>query len=227
MLNRILLTIFAVLIAMGQAPDGLDQETDMIEKNAPLGHQTDMTEPQEIYWKPGTDEYYDNGQLKKCKLDESQDIYGLPAMGWIRFFPDGSIKDAQISEDMEIFEGKVFPAESRIFYTESGLLRHAWMSEDVTFDGYPIKGGGKIDVGFYPDGSLRLIFLDDDTVIQGIPCDESLFFAVKFHDNGQLKSCKLADDVEYRGIDYKKGLSLELDEEGEVISVEKKTIFDL
>ncbi len=213
-LLRFALISILCLVLLAEIPEGLDQETDVIEE-------------QEIFWKPGTDEYYGNGQLRKCKLDEPQKINGLLCQSWIRFYDDGSIKDCELSKAVEIFEGKTFPEGTRIFYSESGLLRHAWLGEDVVFDGLHIKGGYKIDTGFHPDGNLRTVYLDEPAVIDSIPAEPSMFFAVRCHENGRLKSCKLDDKVTHRGPQYKKGLFIELDNKGDVTSVEKKSIFDL
>ena len=44
----------------------------------------------------------------------------------------------------------------------------------------PCRGGGKIAVGFHPDGRLRSCFLREDATVRGVPLEASVLRPVRF-----------------------------------------------
>jgi hypothetical protein len=168
---------------------------------------------QDLPYRTGTLERYDDGTLESARLTEPTEVEGYPCRGWISFHPNGRIEACDLARDTEV-AGHLLPEGTRFFLEPDGTLDDVFLGRDTVIEGIPCNGGGKIMAGFYPDGRLRYAFLAEDTEIQGVPCEASVFTEVSFHPDGKLAGCKLARAFELDGVPLKRGEVIELDPEG-------------
>ena len=161
-------------------------------------------------------EFHEDGTLKKCKLLEPVTIEGYPCKRWVRFYPNGHLKQLELSRDHSV-QGIRVPATSNVFLHDDGVLESCWIWKDVLIQGIPCDGGwGKMSVSFHRNGKLKHCFLSEHTEIQGIPCRASVFRIVGFHPSGKLKECTLSRNHVIDGREYRKGSELHFDEAGSV-----------
>jgi hypothetical protein len=168
---------------------------------------------QDLPYRTGTLEHYDDGALESARLVEPTEIQGYPCRGWISFHPNGRIEACDLARDTEVV-GHLLPEGTRLFLEPDGTLHDVFLGRDTVLEGIPCNGGGKIMAGFHPDGRLRYAFLAKDTVIQGVPCEASVLTEVRFHPDGQLAGCKLSRAFELDGVRLRRGEVIELDREG-------------
>lgn len=166
----------------------------------------------EIVFFDHSDEYYENGSLKKCKLSNAVVLNGYECISWLHLFKEGTIKQVETAKDIKR-STFVIPTGSIIFLDEKDptYLRTIWFSRDVKIGAVSCKGRNKIAVSFYPNGKIKACFLSEDQIIQGFPCKSSLLKPIKFHPNGKINSLTLSRDYEYRNIKYKKGETILID----------------
>jgi hypothetical protein len=168
---------------------------------------------EDLPYRTGTLERYEDGTLETAKLVEPTEIEGYPCRGWISFHRNGRIEACDLARDAEVV-GHLLPEGTRLFLEPDGTLDDVFLGRDTELAGLPCNGGGKIMAGFHPDGRLRYAFLSEDTEIQGVPCEASVFTEVSFHPGGELAGCKLSRAFELDGVRLKRGAVIELDREG-------------
>lgn len=154
-------------------------------------------------------EYYDNGVIKKFRLDGDSMINNIDCKNWVHFWQNGSVDQVQISGNQKI-SNVDFPDGSYVFFDEQGNLKASWLSEDIEIQGYKCQGGFmKIETAFYPSGKLKLFFPSDDIVIDGVPCKGGVFAGIHFYEDGRLKKAVAAEDFTKNGKDYYEGQTVE------------------
>jgi hypothetical protein len=141
-------------------------------------------------------------------LDQPTVIQGYPcALGYVWFFPDGSLNRCTISREIAIGEAHL-PEGSIVELFPKGSLRYAMLKHDTLVSGVRCSGGGPLGPAegsvtvLYPGGRLKSCYLVRDEAIQGVPCAGGGFWkaiaghdqAVEFYENGKLKSCRLSQD---------------------------------
>ncbi len=154
-------------------------------------------------------------------MTADRDIQGFPcAQGWIHFRPDWQLLSFQFSEDF-MYKGTHIPAHTWFHFPyqpgQTGYVLS--FPNDYEVQGHLCGGSGGYKgthTGFYDSGRLRSFFAPEDVVIDGVPCAASLLVNVNLYENGKIKSCKLAGDYPVDGKLYKKGRTIEFDEEGRV-----------
>jgi hypothetical protein len=171
---------------------------------------------EDLPYRTGTLEYYDDGALETGKLVETAVFDGYPCRRWIDFHPNGRVESCELARDATV-AGHLLPEGTRLFLEPDGTLDDIWLGRDTVLDGIPCNGGGKIMVGFHPDGRLRYAFLSEDTVIGGVPCEASVFTEVSFHPDATLAGCKLSCEFELDGVTLKRGQVIELDPDGRLV----------
>ncbi len=155
-------------------------------------------------------EHYDNGNIKKFKLNDDSVINNLNCQNWVHYWPNGAVDQIQLSGD-QVVSGIKFPGGSVIFFDETGNLKSSWLSRDIEIQGYKCQGGFmKIETGFYPSGKLRMYFPSDDIIIDGVPCKGGVFSGIYFHENGRLKKAKASESFTRDGKTYNEGDIVEL-----------------
>lgn len=157
---------------------------------------------------------HENGQMKRAFLVEETELEGFPCRRWTWWYDDGRLDNLELSRELTFkgnaAQGHRFPAHTRLFFDREGRLAHAWLSEDSTIDGWPCRGGMKIDTAFHPEGTVRAFFPPDPIEIDGVLCVASVFHPVYLHPDGRLRECKLARAATIAGHTYAKGEVLQL-----------------
>jgi len=157
--------------------------------------------------------FYEDGQLKRCRLSGVQEVDGRSCRGWVAFFEDGKLKQFQLAAGA-VIHGVTVPEGSTVFLGPDGRLKSVWFAEDVMIHGVPVRGGSKVVADFHPNGRLAACFLRRETVLDGVPCRASLFQPVMFHPDGRLKRAALSRDFVIQGKTFGKGEVIRLDARG-------------
>jgi len=55
----------------------------------------------EIVFFDHSDEYYENGSLKKCKLSNAAALNGYECISWLHLFKEGTIKQFETAKDIK------------------------------------------------------------------------------------------------------------------------------
>lgn len=174
----------------------------------------------EIIFIDKTDDYYETGKLKKCKLSDSTSIEGYNCISWLHLFESGSIKQFQTVKDIEQ-PTYTIPSGSVIFPIENNITRFNCIrfSKDVLVESVLCKGGDKVEVKFYPNGKIESCFLSKDQTIQGFPCKSSLLKPVMFYPDGKIKGLTLCKNYEIQGTLFKAGDTIHLDANGIITKI--------
>ncbi|MBD3165942.1 hypothetical protein GF324_05050 [bacterium] len=163
----------------------------------------------------GTERYHDNGMLKRVYLKETVVLDSLPCSGWTWFFENRRLRQTVLSTS-HTFGSVTVPEGSTVFLDKKGFLLRSWLDHDMTIEGIPVDGGGKMDTGFHRNGSLRVAFLAESMEIQGIPCRAGKLTPVYFDSTGTLIQCTLKQSYSIDGMMYKAGTTLYMDPDGTV-----------
>ncbi|MBN2747768.1 MAG: hypothetical protein JXR34_13660 [Bacteroidales bacterium] len=167
--------------------------------------------------------FFENGNIKKCRLADEAKLNGFHCVSWIHFFENGQIRQFQTAIDISL-DSVSIPAKSILFFDKQdhSEVRMIYLSQHTIIQGVNCKGGEKITTSFYPNMKLRNCFLVDDQEIQGFPCKSSLMHYVSFYENGKIKSLTLSRDLSIGEMNYSKGSYMELAEDGSVKNVKSK-----
>ncbi len=167
--------------------------------------------------------FFENGNIKKCRLADEVTLNGYHCVSWMRFFENGQIRQFETAIDIKR-DSILIPAKSILFFHEQNHneISMIYLSQNTIIQGVNCKGGEKITTSFYPNMKLRNCFLVDDQVIQGFPCKSSLMHYVSFYDSGKLKSLTLSRDFSSGKMNYRRGTYIELNEDGSIKSVKSK-----
>lgn len=154
-------------------------------------------------------------------MTENRHIQGFPCeKGWIHFKQDWQLLSCQLSQDF-LYNSTLLPAHTWIHFPyhddQTGYV--CSFPYDVEVQGYVCGGSGGYKgthTGFYDSGRLRSFYPPEDVRLNGIPCEASLLVNVQLHEHGALQRCKLAEEYQADGKTYKKGKTLEFDNNGKV-----------
>lgn len=161
--------------------------------------------------------YHDNGAIERAYLTDPLPIQGRVYKGWCWFDDDGFLHQGVLAEATPLGE-RMLPAGSTLLLDADRPDRiTAWLAHNMTLDGLPVDGGGKIETGFYADGRLRFVVLRHDTVIQTIPCEGGVMTPVEFDPYGRLVRCTLQRSTEIGGVEFAAGTEVWVDLEGNVV----------
>ncbi|MFT3740810.1 MAG: hypothetical protein QM786_18830 [Breznakibacter sp.] len=174
----------------------------------------------EIVFVDKTDEYFDNGNLKKCRLSDTAIIEGAKCVSWLHFFESGSVKQFQTANDIKQ-AAYVVPAGSIVFPEEHDIscFKGIRFSKDVNIDHIICKGGNEVEVDFYPNGRIKSCFLSANQTIQGFPCKSSLLKPIKFYPDGKIMVLTLSTDYEIQNNVYKNGETIQLGTDGTITKI--------
>ena len=154
-------------------------------------------------------------------MSENHEIQGFPCeKGWIHFTDNWDLRSFQLSTEFT-FNNTQLPAHTWIHfpYHESQIGYILSLPYDYEIQGYLCGGSGGYKgthTGFYEDGRLRSFYPPDDVTVGGVPCKSTPFVNVNLYEDGTIKSCKLAEEYQVDGRLFKKGASIEFDENGKV-----------
>lgn len=154
-------------------------------------------------------------------MTENHTIQGFPCeKGWIHFRKNWNLLSFQLSKDF-IYKNETLPAHTWIHFPYHDTLTGHVCSfpYDYKVQGYLCGGSGGYKgthTGFYNSGKLRSFFPPEDVIVDGIPCEASLLANVKLYENGRIKSCKLAEHYRVDGKNYKKGTTVQFDNNGKI-----------
>ena len=138
-----------------------------------------------------------------------------------QYYPNGLLKHCQLEEDFE-FHGLVIPSKSILFFHREGWLAQCYFHRNLEVNCCPCNGGfGKhITTRFHPNGSLASCFLTRKTMIQGYPCKKTHQQSnpTRFHPGGELHRFTLSTEFTIEGTIYPRGTRITLDEQGKLVS---------
>ena len=174
----------------------------------------------EIVFIDKTDEYYENGNLRKCKLSDTAAIEGFCCISWLHLYENGSIKQFRTTKDIEQ-PTYIIPSGSVIFPIEKDIhhFKCVRFSKDVNIDSVLCKGGNEVEVNFYPNGKIESCFLSKNQTIHGFPCKSSLLKPVRFYQDGKVKELTLSKDYELQGTLFQAGSTVTLDANGTISKI--------
>ena len=149
-------------------------------------------------------------------LERPVELHDVFWDGWIWMDDNGNVLQGRLAQKLPVGE-IVLPIGTTVFLYEDCSVKKAWLPRDMSIDGIPVKGGFKIETGFWPNGRLRFCFLDDDQHINGFPCHASTLSIVRFDSTGNLLQCTLEGDYLYDQSLFRAGTELWLSSEGDVL----------
>jgi len=140
--------------------------------------------------------------------------------GWIHFKEDWQLKSFQLSKKFT-YNKTPLPAQTWIHlpHHEKQIGYVCSLPHDYEIQGYSCGGSGGYKgthTGFYKNGRLRSFFPPEDVTVDGVPCEATPFVNVNLYESGHIKSCKLAEEYQVDGLTFKKGKTIEFDENGKV-----------
>lgn len=148
---------------------------------------------------------YQEGENSKIFLKEDSMIQGFPCTGWAHFFPEGTLRQFELSHDY-VITGIIFPKNSIVFLDDQSKLEKVYLSKDTEIHSYPCPGGkGKIATGFYASGKLRYFFPREDMLVHGYPVAGGSMKGVWFYESGKLEKFYLTKDYTVNGVQYSSG----------------------
>ena len=167
--------------------------------------------------------YQSKGGTHTGYMTENHMIHGFPCeKGWIHFKKNWELLSFQLSENF-IYKNEMLPAHTWVHlpYHDAQTGYVCSFPFDYKVQGYLCSGSGGYKgthTGFYENGKLRSFFSSEDVLVNGIPCEASLLVNVKLHENGKLKSCRLAENINLKGKVYKKGKTIQSDDNGNILN---------
>lgn len=144
-------------------------------------------------------------EISKKFLKEDSMVQGFPCTGWVHLFPEGTLRQFELSHDF-VITGVIFPRNTIVFLDDKQKLEKAYLSKDTEIHSYPCPGGkGKLATGFYASGKLRYFFPRNDMLVNGYPVAGGSMKGVWFYESGKLKKFFLTKDYMVNGVQYSKG----------------------
>ncbi len=190
----------------------------------------------------GTPKRHDNGQVEQCTLARDYPIgdIKLPEGSQVTFTKSGVLAEAFLAGQV-LVSGRTLPAKATLFFDPAGRMRHFWLREECSIQGYRLRAMGKGYTGYlghmlHPNGKLRAVWLAGEEVIDGLPCASRLpllqggWRAIRlgaqamawFYEDGHLRQAMLARDTTIQGQSLRKGEVLSLRRDGTLDLVAQK-----
>lgn len=152
--------------------------------------------------------------IEKGLLTAPATIEGVPCKGWIRFWPNGRLRSAELATAAAV-QGHDLPAASYLWFDEQGHLATCFLAQDTPLQGHLCRGGPfQIATSFHGNGALGAFVPRDEVTIQGVRCASTTQAPVRLHPDGTLASCRLAQDALVLGQLRRRGDTVELDAAG-------------
>lgn len=156
-------------------------------------------------------------RIEKGLLTAPATIEGVPCKGWIRFWPNGRLRSAELATAAAV-QGHDLPAASYLWFDELGRLATCFLAQDTVLQGHLCRGGPfQIATSFHGNGALDAFFPREEVTIHGVRCASTTQAPVRLHPDGTLAGCRLAQDALVFGQPRRRGDSIELDATGRLL----------
>ena len=127
--------------------------------------------------------FYPDGKLQSCRLNEEIEIQGMMVKAdRIRFYENGQIDTCVLFKDMDV-QGYPCKKESISFY-ENGKLKHCYLSKNKNIGDLTAKAD---KITFYESGKVEKFDLAIKASIKGFKFAAGT--TVKLFEEGHAKSC--------------------------------------
>lgn len=170
----------------------------------------------EIY--ENSQEYYENGMIKKCQLSKIQKIQDYHCKDWIYFSKSGSLLQFELASAYKFGTSEI-PKNATVFLRDNKTISSIWLSKESYINGIRCAGEYKTPTLFFENGNTSLCYLLENTTLQGYPCAANISKPVCFYQSGKIKSFTLAKDFIYKNYTYKKGSTILVEPFDKIICV--------
>ncbi len=168
------------------------------------------------------------GQLNKSgqALYGPVEVQSVTCEGHISYYPNGNLRSCTLGAE-DTLAGQVLPKGTVVAFNSDGDFDFAFLQQPTEIQGVLCKGEGHgFQTVFHSNGKLKVAWPAKDQTVQGVPVAEYSWMAdvfgdganVSFWENGQLRSARLAESITRDGRTFQKGVIIELDSLGIVVT---------